>query len=232
MTFYNHKTQIHTGNILREIVFGMEDGMVSTLGSLTGVAIGSQNKEAVILAGFVIIAVESISMGIGSFISNQTKQSSDKRIIAEEKIELRDYPKEEYKELEKMLIKEGWSKSTTAQMMQEIVGNEKLMLKEMEYRELQISSEKPLSAIKSGIYMFSSYVLGGFVPLATYIIFQINKAPLLSIISTLLGLFMLGTLTTKFTKEKWYKSGFRVLIVGSIAMIVGLIVGKIFSLTN
>ena len=61
--FIHHKKS-NFASVLKEIVFGVEDGMVSTLGSITGIAVGSGNHSTVLLAGSVIIAVESISMGI------------------------------------------------------------------------------------------------------------------------------------------------------------------------
>ena len=232
MTIYNHKKRIHTGNILREIVFGIEDGMVSTLGSVTGIAIGSQNKEAVMLAGFVIIAVESISMGIGSYVSNKIKQSSDEKKVAEEKIELHTHPEEEREELKKMYIKDGWSKQFAEQMIKEIANNKTLILKEMKYRELQIFSGKPMSALKSGLFMFVSYIIGGLIPLSSYIFLSLNLASIISITITLVGLFLLVVFTSKYTNEAWYRSGLRILIVGGIAMTVGLIMGKLFSVTG
>jgi VIT1/CCC1 family predicted Fe2+/Mn2+ transporter len=64
---------------LREIVFGLEDALVSTLGALTGIAIGSGSTFIVILSGLVLIAAESTSMAAGSYLSS--KSVRDKRPI-------------------------------------------------------------------------------------------------------------------------------------------------------
>jgi VIT1/CCC1 family predicted Fe2+/Mn2+ transporter len=56
---------------MREIIFGLEDGCVSTLGAVTGIAAGSGNSSTVILAGTVLIVVEAISMAAGSFLSSK-----------------------------------------------------------------------------------------------------------------------------------------------------------------
>ena len=61
--FIHYKKSKFLYNI-REIVFGVEDGMVSTLGALTGIAVGSRNHFFVILSGIVIVIVEAISMGV------------------------------------------------------------------------------------------------------------------------------------------------------------------------
>ena len=59
---------------LREAIFGTQDGLISTLGALTGIAAGTQNREAVIVAGLVIIVVESLSMAAGSYLSSKSQR--------------------------------------------------------------------------------------------------------------------------------------------------------------
>lgn len=57
---------------VREIVFGLEDSLVSTLGTVTGIAVGVGETSIVILSGVVLIAVESLSMAAGSYLSTKT----------------------------------------------------------------------------------------------------------------------------------------------------------------
>jgi len=58
---------------VREIIFGLEDGIVSTLGVLVGIAIGTGDKSLVILSGLVVIFVESLSMAAGTYLSNKSQ---------------------------------------------------------------------------------------------------------------------------------------------------------------
>lgn len=58
---------------LREIVFGLEDSIVSTLGAITGIAVGSHNADLVLLSGAVIVVVEAISMSAGSYLSTKSE---------------------------------------------------------------------------------------------------------------------------------------------------------------
>lgn len=57
---------------IREIVFGLEDSLVSTLGAITGIAAGTGNAYVVILSGVVLIFVESLSMSAGSYLSSKS----------------------------------------------------------------------------------------------------------------------------------------------------------------
>lgn len=64
---------------LREIVFGLEDSLVSTLGAVTGVAVGSANLEFVLLSGLVLVVVEAISMSAGSYLSTKSAYEAEKK---------------------------------------------------------------------------------------------------------------------------------------------------------
>lgn len=59
---------------IREIIFGLEDGIVSTMGVITGIASGTKDQFTVIVAGLVVVSVESISMAAGTYLSNKTEE--------------------------------------------------------------------------------------------------------------------------------------------------------------
>ena len=225
---YIHHQDSSIQTLIREIVFGLEDGMVSTLGSITGIAIGSRDHYTVMLAGLVIISVESISMGIGSYLSNRSEEEVKAQKLHEEKTEIKSYPDEETKELLNMYIKDGWPENLARDMVQAVTKNPPLMLKEMALRELEIFPSSRSYSIKGGLYMFGSYIAGGLLPLLSYIFLPVGQAVPASITITLLGLFALGAGTTKYTKQPLIKSGFRMMVIGGVALFVGLIVGLIF----
>jgi vacuolar iron transporter family protein len=63
---------------LKSVIFGFQDSLVSTTGVIAGVAAGTNNKEIVILAGVVTIAVESLSMGAGQYLSQKAAHQMEK----------------------------------------------------------------------------------------------------------------------------------------------------------
>jgi vacuolar iron transporter family protein len=69
-------------NNLRELVFGLEDGLVSTLGVVTGMASGLSSSPIVILSGLVVVLVESLSMAAGTYLSNKAEHDLKKKTKA------------------------------------------------------------------------------------------------------------------------------------------------------
>lgn len=225
MTKYQHSTNTSIGSTVREVVFGMEDGMVSTLGAVTGIAIGSQDHYMVVLSGVIIIAVESISMGIGSYLSNQSEYEVNQQRIEEEKEEIEHFPHQEKQELLQMFKRDGWPNDLAEKMAQAAADNPQLMLNEMVYRELLITDESSSIAIRNGLFMFFSYITGGLFALAAYFVLPISTAMPVSVAVTLASLFALGVLTTKYSKITWWKAGGRVLLLGLVALAAGYFIG-------
>lgn len=59
---------------LKNFLFGVEDSLVSTVGLLAGVAAAEAGRSAIITTGLVLIVVEGFSMGIGSFLTEETAE--------------------------------------------------------------------------------------------------------------------------------------------------------------
>lgn len=204
----------------------MEDGMVSTMGAVTGIAAGTSDHFVVVLAGFVIIAVESISMAVGSYLSSKSELEIDERKLNEERYELKTYPSEERVELANMYVKDGWPSDLATQMAQAASQNKDLFLQEMAYRELKIIPGGDEHPLQNGIGMGIAYVIGGSIPLLPYFLIpQVGTAIPVSVITTLSGLFVLGAYTTKFSKRAWWRAGFEMLILAATAGAIGYVVG-------
>ena len=222
---YIHHQNSKLINNIREIVFGMQDGMVSTLGAITGIAIGSSDHYTILLAGICIIVVESVSMGIGSYTSSVSEKNIQKRILQEEKEEINQFPDQEKNELYNIYLKDGWPKDIAENMVNAASANPDLMLHEMKHHELQLPSMEKMHPIKDGLFMFFSYVIGGGIPILPYFFFDLPNSIYISIAATLIALFLLGVATTRYTKQFWLKSGFRLFFLALIALLAGFLVG-------
>lgn len=222
--YLHHKDSQFLDNA-REIIFGMQDGMVSTLGAITGIAIGSGDKFVILLAGMAIISVESISMGIGSYTSARSEKKLIERMLDEECEEVTNHREHEKTELYEMYVHDGWSEEMAQKMVEEAGKSRNLMYREMAYRELHVSPELTETPAINGVFMFAAYIIGGLIPLMGYIFLDVNVAIYVSIIITLIGLFALGSSISRFTNEKWYQTGAHMFVFGGIALLVGYLVG-------
>lgn len=71
----NKQTELY----LRNIIFGISDSLVSTVGLLAGIDVGGTAKQVIVLTGIVYAFVEAFSMAIGSFLSEQSAEEYEAR---------------------------------------------------------------------------------------------------------------------------------------------------------
>jgi vacuolar iron transporter family protein len=110
-----------------------------------------------------------------------------------------------------------------------ITSNKKRWLRVAMQEELGFSKIRKLNPFIGGFNSGVAYIIGAMFPLAPYLFFTLNTAIPLSIVLTAFGLFFVGAAKGAYTKVNWLKNGLEMLLVGGIAFIVGLIVGKMLS---
>lgn len=214
----------------REIVFGMQDGMVSALGALTGIAVGSGDHFIVLLSGVSVITAASVSMAIGIYNALSTEKKIERRILDEERMEIERSPVEEKEEVLEMFVKDGWPENVAKEMASVAAQDNALMLREMAYRELAIPPEQIFEPKKKAAVMFLSWAAGGTIPLFPYFFFPVVQGIFVSILCTLGGLFILGSVMSRFTKQNAFMAGVEMFLFGGMAITVGYTSGKLIDM--
>lgn len=212
---------------LREAVFGTQDGLISTLGALTGIAAGTRSAEAVVVAGFVIMVVESLSMASGSYLSSKSQREYLERLLREEEEEIRTNPEKERREIWQMYRARGYADAEIEIIAKRLLSNPKLLLEDMAHKELGIfpaAMEEPLG---NALVMGTAYVAGGLVPVVPYLVLPIATAMPVSIVVTLLALFLFGGLKGRVVKQSWWRSGLEMLGVAGLAALAGYLIGRL-----
>ncbi len=225
-SFIHHQKTLSSA-LVREVVFGIEDGMVSTMGAVTGIAAATVHHYTVVLAGLVIISVESISMAVGSYLSSKSEREIEERKLHEERSEIKDFPREEEEELAEMYVHDGWPAELAEPMAKAAASNHSLLLQEMAYRELKIIPEKLEHPLSNALAMGVSYIIGSLLSLLPYLfINNVLLALPVAIVGTLVGLFIIGIVAARFARRSWWKGGLEMLVLASAAGFIGYIVGQ------
>jgi len=212
---------------LRDAVFGTQDGLISTLGALTGIAEGTQSRDAVVIAGLVIIAVESLSMAAGSYLSSKSQREYLERLLREEEEAIRKNPEAERREIWQMYRARGYTDDEIAIIAKRLLGDPHLLLEDMAHKELGICPATLEQPLRNAIVMGLAYLIGGLIPVVPYVALPIHTAMLVSITGTLLALFVFGGLKGRLVKQVWWRSGLEMLAVAGLAALAGYVIGHV-----
>ena len=212
---------------LRDAVFGTQDGLISTMGALLGIAAGTQSSGTVVVAGFVIIVVESLSMAAGSYLSSKSQREYLERLLREEEEAIARDPEGERREIWTMYRTRGYADEEIEIIARRLLSNKQLLLEDMAHKELGISPSTLEEPLGNALVMGTAYVAGGLVPVLPYMVLPIRRAMLLSVLGTSLALFLFGGLKGRLVKQSWWRSGLEMLTVAGIAALAGFLVGRL-----
>lgn len=98
--------------------------------------------------------------------------------------------------------------------------------KERAYGKAYSQHQNP---VLSSLVMGWSVVLGAAIPLAVFLIWESQAGIIPAVVLTLMGLFALGAIKTKYTLRSWFRSGIEMVLVGSLAALVGYVIGNLFA---
>lgn len=216
-------------DVIRDIVFGMEDGLVSNLGLVLGVYAGSGEAIAVILAGLASMIAGAFSMSAGSYLSAKSQREVYENEIKCTKDELKSNPRKCLFDMKKILKAEGFDEDEVKAILHHFEKHNKstFMINYVQ-KKLGLSEGRLELPLKNAFTMFFSFLIGSFFPIAPFI-FWTKSSAYISIILTITVLFLLGLLKAKYAKLNPWKSGLEIVFIGVGAGVLGYLVGWLIS---
>jgi VIT1/CCC1 family predicted Fe2+/Mn2+ transporter len=216
------------GNALRAAVLGANDGLVSNLSLVMGVAGADLAPHAILITGLAGLLAGACSMALGEWLSVNTARESAQRQIATEADELEQIPEEEKEELSLIYQAKGLPEDMAKSLAERLIANKKTALDTLVREELGIDpDELGGSAWTAGGTSFLLFSLGAIFPVAPYFALAGMPAVIASLAASGIALFLIGAGTTLFTGRGVLPSGVRQLLVGFAAAGVTFGVGKL-----
>ncbi len=215
---------------IREIVFGLEDSLVSTLGAVTGIATGTGNAYVVILSGTVLIFVEALSMSAGSYLSSKSAKEAIEIQKVEQKSKFLQSQLSNGEDVLQFLEKKGCDAKELHQITELLQKERKGWEKELQACSVHGGPMQPEAPIRAAFVMGIFYLAGGLFPLTPYILLPVSQAILPSIIITAVVLFLLGYFKGKIVHGDAIKSAMEMTAISLTAALVGFGIGRAVSL--
>lgn len=220
---------------VRDIVIGMSDGLTvpfALAAGLTGaVAASVKGTGIIITAGFAEIAAGSIAMGLGGYLAAKTDTEHYASELDREYRETVELPEIEKEEVAKVFRDYGLTEQQMQPIVSVITADQKKWVDFMMRFELGLETPDPSRASRSAGTIAASYIVGGLVPLAPYIILRhdVTLALELSICVTLVALFVFGSIKGHYTGVKPLRGGLQTVLVGGLAAAAAFYLARLIS---
>ena len=213
---------------IREVVFGAQDGLVSTLALVTAVAaaVTGDSNSFILVAGLAGALAGMISMATGAFLGSRAEEDLQRAEIEKEARELEEHPAEELAELVSLYQREGLSLREARGLADKVSEDKDLWLRTLLEKELGISPEITSNPFKDALTMGAAFVIAAMVPILPYFFLDKTTAIIASAAVTLTGLFALGIWKGRLVKKSPWRQGLEVLVIGAVAALLSFGIGE------
>ena len=218
------------GNALRAAVLGANDGLVSNLSLVMGVAGASLASREIMVTGLAGLLAGACSMALGEWLSVQSSRELYAHQIKVEANEIAAAPEEETEELSLIYQARGVAKEQADALAHQVMSDPSTAVEAKVREELSLDTkELGGSAWEAAITSFVLFTIGAIVPVSPFILFTGQTAITASVIFSTFGLFIIGAGITLFTGRPVWISGLRQVVFGLAAAAltygIGLIIG-------
>jgi len=220
---------------LKQIVYGGNDGIVTTFAIVAGFAGAGADGAAqigavaVLLFGVANLLADATSMGLGEFLSVRSQQDVYHATLRNECAEILNNPEDGRTSMMSSLSSRGVCDQDAEQLTDVILRNPEVMANFMMQYDLGMPNPSSNSAAMNGLFTFGAFLIWGSVPLIPYFIYDPTQSTFrLSVTATFAALTSLGLLRWKVTNESMLRCVGETVLIGGICAVVAFGVGMIF----
>jgi VIT1/CCC1 family predicted Fe2+/Mn2+ transporter len=203
---------------IRDIVIGMSDGLTVPFALAAGLSGIANSTAIVITGGLAEIAAGSIAMGLGGYLAARSDAEHYASERETERREVQTIPDREREEVEQLLLTYGLEQKQSALVANALSKRPEAWIDFMMRFELGLEQPDPKRALTSALTIGLSYVVGGLIPLAPYMLStNATSALLYSVGFTLTALLIFGYIKGRFTGTPPIRSGLQTALIGGLA---------------
>jgi vacuolar iron transporter family protein len=224
---FAEKDRIERLGRVRQLVFGSLDGLLVPLGVVSGVAGGTGNTKAVLVAGIAESFAGALSMAAGEFISGRSEAQVQRTEIEKELEEMRRDPDFELREMAALFEHEGIEKEDAAQIAALLARYPNSYAHTMVEKELGLQLDTGAVKIPEALTIGVSYIVGSLFPLIAYFFLPIAAALPVSIALTIVALVAVGVIKGRLASLNLPRSILEVVLVGGASALGGYLLGTL-----
>lgn len=222
--------EIRGGGRVRDMIFGANDGMVSTLAFVAGIVGAITDPSIVLLSGIAELFAGTISMAVGAFQSSKSelevlRRKNHGQVRHGESLE------DEKEELLKLYQAEGFRRGEAEAITRRVLEQRGPLAEAVAFEDLGLKPREGSDPVTAGILCGVSFGLAALVPILPFALPLGNwRALAASVVVTLAALFGVGALKTLFSTRSWIRSGIEMMAIGASAAAITYFIGRLFSM--
>lgn len=223
---HHTQTDPHKGaSGLSDFILGAQDGLVNVLGVVLGIAAATNDARVVLVAGLATAFAESISMGAVAYTTMLADADLYQSEREREYRHIQEAPNLETKEIRDIYESKGFKGELLEHIVETITANKDVWVAVMMAEEHQLAPVDRKTAFRAAWVVGLSAIIGSLIPTAPFLFLPVSTSMWMSVVITALVLFAIGAYKARVTVGKPIRSGFEMMLIGTISAMAGYLVG-------
>lgn len=215
-----------SGGILRNVVYGFNDGLTANFGLIAGVIGASAAPHLILISGLAGLLADALSMGSSGYLAAVSEKEVFEHEKRMERDEIKYMPELETEELALIYESKGMNSEDSRRLAEEAMKNPEQVLDEKVREELGIV-ENPQSPFKEGWITGFATAIGALIPVFPFFFWSGTPAIIISFVISMTAHFGVGAARSFFTGRGIFRSGFDMFVVGFGVAAVGYFIGEL-----
>lgn len=216
----------HLGDYIRDLVFGLNDGLVSNFSLIAGVSGAATSRRVVVLAGVAGLLAGATSMAAGAYLSNKSQREVVEEEVRREAEEIAYAPEEEREELRRIFRLKGFTEEEVEILVRRITADPQRWLETLVFEELGLPLEPGPPPALDALFTGAGFGLAALVPLLPFFVASGRAALVAAGVLSVVCLFAVGAAKTLVTRRGPLRSGAEMVVVGVLTAVVTNLVGR------
>ena len=212
---------------IREFVFGIQDGLISTVGLLAGVQSATENSVVVIVTGLTAMFSGAVSMAAGSYLSSSAEKDIFDRELREAETMAEKEPYLVAEGLLKALGQEGLAREQSYNLVKILLRQQQVFLRTFQEKVFGLGSAEINRPLQAALVMAASFIIGALIPILPYLALSGFAAVALSIALSAVTLFAVGVFKGKLAAKSPGLSGLQFFAIAVGAALFGYLIGAL-----
>ena len=220
------------GSWVADAIYGVNDGLGSVFGIVSGVAGATNNQQHyVLISGIAGMIASALSMGAGAWLAVKSEREVYEAEISRERAEVEENPEEETEEMALFYELQGFERDESRRMAERLASNPEQMVRAMAQSELGLSEHHFPNPWISSLSAALSTAIGAFIPIVPFFFLGGFGAVVVAFAVSIVAHFAVGAAKSLITSRSWWASGIEMTLVGileaAVTYSLGLAVGGI-----
>ncbi|HEY3268543.1 MAG TPA: VIT1/CCC1 transporter family protein [Armatimonadota bacterium] len=229
---FRRERHTRAGTWISDAVYGVNDGLGSVFGIVSGVAGATENTgHYIIIAGMAGMIASALSMGSSAYLAVKSEREVHEAEIGRERAELEENPEEEIEEMALFYQLQGFDEEQAKRMSRQLAEDPERMLKTLAQTELGLSDERLPSPWISATSATLSTAVGAFIPVIPFFFMKGISAVVTAAVVSIVAHFVVGAAKSLITTRSWWSSGLEMtfvgILAGSVTYGLGLLFGRL-----